>query len=309
MTKYLVFGHKNPDTDAISAAIAMSYFLEKLGEEAEPVALGEVNDETAFALNYFNVEAPRVIQTVANETNRVALVDHNEPLQSVDDLADVQVDYVVDHHRIAGFETAQPLFYRAEPIGSTSTILYKLFNEYDFDIPQSIAGLMLSAIISDTLLFKSPTCTNQDKDAAHELAKLADVTIEEYGLELLKSGTNLSSKTETELINFDAKNFDMAGKKVRIGQINVIGFDEILARKAALLDQLQKEATENTYDLSLLVITDVLESTSIGLAVGAEVAKVETAFNQTIQDDQIELAGVVSRKKQVVPQITAAFEN
>ncbi len=309
MTKYLVFGHKNPDTDAVSAAIAMSYFLEKLGEEAEPVALGEMNDETSFALNYFNVNTPRIITSVANETEKVALVDHNEPIQSVDDIADVQIDYVVDHHRISGFETAQPLFYRAEPIGSTSTILYKMFNEYDFDIPQSIAGLMLSAIISDTLLFKSPTCTNQDKSAAYELAKMADVSIDEYGLELLKSGTNLAGKTETELINSDAKNFEMNGRQVRISQINVIGFEDMLERKNAILGQMNKELAENNYDLSLLVITDILESTSIGFVAGTEDVFVEKAFNQSIVNKQIELEGVVSRKKQVVPQITEAFEN
>ena len=309
MTKYLVFGHKNPDTDAVSAAIAMSYFLEKLGEEAEPVALGEMNDETSFALNYFNVNTPRIITSVANETEKVALVDHNEPIQSVDDIADVQIDYVVDHHRISGFETAQPLFYRAEPIGSTSTILYKMFNEYDFDIPQSIAGLMLSAIISDTLLFKSPTCTNQDKSAAYELAKMADVSIDEYGLELLKSGTKLAGKTETELINSDAKNFEMNGRQVRIGQINVIGFEDMLERKDAILGQMNKELAENNYDLSLFVITDVLESTSIGFVAGTEDMFVEKAFNQSIVNKQIELKGVVSRKKQVVPQITEAFEN
>lgn len=308
MTKYLVFGHKNPDTDAISAAIAMSYFLEKLGEEAEPVALGPVNDETAFALKAFNCEAPRVVSQVSNEVSHVALVDHNEPQQSVDDLGQVQVDYVVDHHRIQGFETAQPLFYRAEPIGSTSSILFKLFQEHDFDIPQAIAGLMLSAIISDTLLFKSPTSTHQDKDIAVELAKIADVDLEDYGMELLKSGTNLDSKSEADLVNGDAKNFNMAGRNVRISQVNVVGFDDILTRKQALLDQMQTDLQMNHYDLSLLVITDILESTSIGLVQGKDLEFVEQAFASQISDQALSLPGVVSRKKQVVPQLTQAFE-
>ena len=126
MSKYLVFGHKNPDTDAIGSAIAYAYLLNHQGVEAEAVALGDPNAETAYALNQFGLEAPRVVTTVANEVDQVALVDHNEPLQSADDIADVQVDYVVDHHRISGFETAQPLYYRCEPIGCTCSILYKL---------------------------------------------------------------------------------------------------------------------------------------------------------------------------------------
>ena len=308
MTKYLVFGHKNPDTDAISAAIAMSYFLEKNGEEAEPVALGPVNDETKFALEYFNCNPLRVISKIDGQVEKVALVDHNEPLQSVEDLSQVQVDYVVDHHRISGFETAQPLFYRAEPIGSTSTILYKMFKEADIDIPQSIAGLMLSAIISDTLLFKSPTSTQQDKDAAIDLAKIADVKLEEYGLKLLKSGTNILNKSETELLNSDAKNFEMGGRQVRIGQVNVVDFDDILNRKEALLAQMNQELAENNYDLSLLVITDILESHSICLVQGTEDKYVEQAFNGNITDHMIDLPGVVSRKKQVVPNLTDAFD-
>lgn len=305
MSKYLVFGHKNPDTDTIASAIAMSFFLERQGYEAEPVALGNPNEETEFALNYFNVEAPRVVTTVANEVEHVALVDHNEPQQSVDDLAEVTVDYVVDHHRIAGFETAQPLYYRAEPIGCTATILLKMFKENDFDIPKSIAGLMLSAIISDTLLFKSPTCTSQDESAARELAKLAEVDLEEFGLELLKAGTNLSTKSIDELLTLDAKSFDMNGKNVRIAQVNAIGFDEMQAKKAELL----KAMDASEYDLFVLIVTDILESNSFGLVSGEDFAKVEEAFGTKVTDNEILLPGVVSRKKQVVPQLTAAYEN
>lgn len=308
MTKYLVFGHKNPDTDTIASAIAMSYFLEKQGEEAEPVALGEINEETAFALNHFNVSVPRLVKTVANEVKNVALVDHNEPIQSVDDLSEVTVDYVVDHHRINAFETAQPLYYRAEPIGCTATILYKMFVEHDYDIPKSIAGLMLSAIISDTLLFKSPTTTNQDENIAHELAKIADVNLDVYGMDLLKSGTDLSSKTESELLNSDAKNFDMNGKQVRIGQVNVVDFADILTRKDALLKQMKEEFdASGQLELSILIVTDILESNSIGFVIGNDVEVVEKTFKKPLVENQLDLPGIVSRKKQVVPQLTDSF--
>lgn len=309
MSKYLVFGHQNPDTDAIASAIAFSFYLEKIGNEAEPVALGTPNDETRFALNYFNVEEPRVVKTVANEVEHVALVDHNEATQSVEDLTEVEVDYVIDHHRIANFETANPLFYRAEPIGSTASVIYKLFSENSIDIPKAIAGLMLSAIISDTLLFKSPTSTSQDKQIAKELAKIADVNIDQYGLELLKAGTNLSDKTAVELVETDTKTFDMNNKTVRIGQINAIGFDEMLSRKEELLEAMSVEKTANQYDLYVLLITDILESDSIAFVLGEHFTPVEKAFKQPIVENSINLPGVVSRKKQIVPQLTEAFSN
>lgn len=308
MSKYLVFGHKNPDTDTISSAIAFSFFLEKIGHQAEAVALGEPNEETAYALNYFNVEAPRVVTTVANEVEAVALVDHNEATQSVDDLQDVRVDYVVDHHRIANFETSEPLFYRAEAIGSTASVLYKIFREHNIDIPKAIAGLMLSAIISDTLLFKSPTSTKQDKEIAYELAKISEVNIESYGFEMLKAGTNLSDKTAEELINGDAKNFDMNNHMVRIGQINSVGFDEILARKEELMAAMQTEVNVNNYSLFIVCATDILDNNSMAYVIGDHQSAVEKAFKQPIIDGQVNLPGIMSRKKQVVPPLTEAFE-
>lgn len=307
MSKYLVFGHQNPDTDAIAAAIAFSYYLERKGHEAEPVALGTPNAETAYALEHFSLEAPRVVETVANETDRVALVDHNEPQQSVSDLEEVTVDYVIDHHRISGFNTANPLFYRAEPIGSTCSVIYKMFKEQDIDIPQAIAGIMLSAIISDTLLLKSPTCTQDDKDIAEDLSKMANVNFESYGIGMLKASADISKKTDAELVNSDAKGFVLNGHQVRIGQVNVIGFEDVLERKEGLLQVLNEDVANKDLDLFLLVLTDILENTSIGLVAGNNDAMVTKAFNADVIDAQVDLPGVVSRKKQVVPQLTDAY--
>lgn len=307
MTKYLVFGHKNPDTDTIASAIAMAHFLNAQGHQAEAVALGEPNEETQFALATFATSVPRVITTAVNEGANIALVDHNETSQSVDDLAELTVDYVIDHHRI-GFESAQPLYYRCEPIGCTATVLYKMYQEKGMNIPENIAGLMLSAIISDSLLFKSPTCTAEDVEAAKALAKIANVELEAYGLELLKAGTNLATKSDTQLLHIDAKNFDMNGRNVRIAQVNAIGFDELLARKESLLAALTQELEANAYDLSLLIVTDVLESDSFALVAGQDFTAVEKAFEQEVVEHQLALPGVVSRKKQVVPQLTQAYQ-
>lgn len=308
MSKILVFGHKSPDTDAIGSAIALAYFLNQRGEEAEAVALGEPNDETSYALNYFGFEAPRVVKTVANETDSVALVDHNEATQSVDDIDQVSIKMVVDHHRIANFQTADPLYYRGEPLGAAATVVYKMYNEYGIDIPKNIAGLMLSGIISDSLLFKSPTCTDFDIEVAHKLAEIAEVDANEYGLNMLKAGTNVAAKSATDILNDDAKTFEMGEAKVRIGQVNVVDVDDVLSRKEEVLEAIDQEMADNGYDLFVLLVTNILESDTVGLIQGKSTREVEIAFNGVVKENAIDLPGVVSRKKQVVPQLTEAFK-
>ena len=307
MSKILVFGHQNPDTDAIGAAIAFAALQKELGKDVEAVALGTPNEETQFALDTFKLSAPRVIETAANETDEVMLVDHNESQQSVADLKDVTVLAVVDHHRIANFETANPLYYRAEPVGCTSTIIFKLYKEHHIEVAKPIAGMMLSAIISDTLLFKSPTCTEEDKAAAKELAAIAGVDLEVYGLAMLKAGTNLSTKTASELLDLDAKSFPMGDKNVRIAQVNTVDLKEVFDRQAELESAMEAMMQTNNYDLFLLVATDILDSNSELLVVGTPIAPVEAAFNVTLKDHRAFLPGVVSRKKQIVPQLTAQF--
>ena len=307
MSKVLVFGHQNPDTDAITSAISFAYLQTQLGVNAEAVALGEVNEETSYALNYFNTTAPRVIETASTETNQVMLVDHNEAQQSVSDIKELEVLAVVDHHRIANFETANPLYYRAEPVGCTNTIILKLYKEHGIQIPKEIAGLMLSAIVSDSLLFKSPTCTEEDVKAAKELAEIAEVDVNVYGLEMLKAGTNLSDKSALQLINGDAKTFPMGDKSLRIGQVNTVDVNDVLSRQEELELAMAKENSENGFDMFVLVITNILDSNSVALVVGEPKEKVEAAFDVTLENNQAFLEGVVSRKKQVVPQLTKAF--
>lgn len=308
MSKILVFGHQNPDTDAIGAAIAFANLQKELGKDAEAVALGEPNEETAFALNHFGLTAPRVVETVANEVEQVMLVDHNEFQQSAADIEKVEILAVVDHHRIANFQTANPLYYRAEPVGCTSTIILKLYKENNVEVPKNIAGMMLSAIVSDTLLFKSPTCTQEDVQAAKELAEIAGVDLEGYGLEMLKAGTNLGTKSASELIDLDAKSFPMGGSNLRIAQVNTVDLAEVFARQAELESAMQEANAANGYDLFVLVVTNILDSDSEILIVGEPKENVEKAFNVTLDNNRALLKGVVSRKKQVVPQLTAAFE-
>lgn len=308
MAKELVFGHQSPDTDAICAAIEYAYLQNKLGYDVEAVALGTPNEETKFVLDYFGQEAPRVITEASSEVDSVMLVDHNEPQQSVSDIDKLTVTHVVDHHRIADFNTEKPVFYRAEPVGCVSTVLFEMFNEKNVEIPEKLAGLMLSAIISDTLLLKSPTTTDVDKNAVAELAKIAKVDAEEYGIKMLKAGTNVDARSDKDLIDGDAKSFTMGGKAVRIDQINTVDLNDVLKRKEDLLKAMEEEAKAEGYDLFLVIATNVLDSNSEAIVYGEPKDAVEKAFNQKVSEDTIALPGVVSRKKQVVPQLTDVLD-
>lgn len=308
MSKVLVFGHKNPDTDTITSALVYAYLKKQLGVDAEAVRLGELNNETAYALEKFGFEAPRLVEKVAGEAAQVILVDHNERQQSADDIAEVQVTEVIDHHRIANFETADPLYYRAEPVGCTATILNKIFKENDVEIPANYAGLMLSAIISDTLLFKSPTCTEQDVKAANELAAIADVDAAEYGLAMLKAGADLSDKSLEDLLSLDAKEFSMGDHRVVIAQVNAVDVNDVLNRQEDLEILLNNTVTEKGLDLFFFVVTDIINNDSVAVAIGAQAEKAYAAFNVAADNNRALLKGVVSRKKQIVPALTDALK-
>ena len=306
MSTVLVFGHKNPDTDTITSALAYAELKKKLGMDAEAVRLGEVNGETQYALDHFRVKAPRLIESVKGKAEEVILVDHNEFQQSADGIEDVRILEVIDHHRIANFQTADPLYYRAEPVGCTATILLKLYKEHGVEIAADMAGLMLSAIISDSLLFKSPTCTDEDIKAAKELAEIAGVDAETYGLEMLKAGADLSQKTIEELISLDAKEFAMGDYRVEIAQVNTVDANDVLNRKAEVEAAIANTVAAKNLDLFVFAITNILTNDSEAIVVGPKPELFEQAFNVTLQKGLATLPGVVSRKKQIVPFLTEA---
>ncbi|HEL2204103.1 TPA: manganese-dependent inorganic pyrophosphatase [Streptococcus suis] len=309
MSKFLVFGHQNPDTDAIASSYGWAYLeREVFGRDAEAVALGTPNEETAFALDYFGVTAPRVVESAKAEgVGQVILTDHNEFQQSIADIKDVEVAAVIDHHRVANFETANPLYMRLEPVGSASSIVYRAFKENGVTPPKEVAGLLLSGLISDTLLLKSPTTHATDPQVAAELAEIAGVNLEEYGLALLKAGTNLASKSAEELIDIDAKTFGLNGNDVRVAQVNTVDIAEVLERQAEIEAAMTAASVANGYSDFVLMITDIVNSNSEILALGSNMDKVEAAFNFKLENNHAFLAGAVSRKKQVVPQLTDAF--
>lgn len=300
MEEMLVFGHKSPDTDTICSSLVMADFQKKLGKNVKAVRLGEPNKETRFALNYFGFEAPELIEKV-EDGQEVILVDHNEFSQSADGIENAKIRMVVDHHRICDFLTAEPLYYRAEPVGCTNTILLKMYKEYGFEIDKKIAGIMLSAIISDTLLLKSPTKTDEDEKAVEELAKIAGVDYKEYGLEMLKAGTDLSDYSAEELIGLDCKKCELKDKKAKVAQVNTADIPEMMKRKAEFEAAISKDIESNGLDLFVFAITDIINSNSQAIVLGKETQIFEKGFNTKLEDNTAFLPGVVSRKKQILP--------
>lgn len=238
----------------------------------------------------------------------VILVDHNEFQQSVDNIKDVKITEVIDHHRIANFETNDPLLFRAEPVGCTATILNKIYKENDIEVNEKNAILLLSAIISDTLLFKSPTCTEEDIKAAKDLAKIANIDLDTYGLDMLKAGTDLSDKSIAELLAMDSKEFMMGPSKVEIAQVNAVDLEEIYEKQADLEKEIEKIIEDKKLDLFLLVVTDIINSNSEVLALGKASRNVEDAFSVQLAGNRALLEGVVSRKKQIVTNLGATFQ-
>ncbi len=298
--KTLIFGHKNPDTDTICSSIVMEDFEKKSGNKnCKAVRLGKVNKETKYVLNYLGMEETPCIEDVEDGTN-VILVDHNEATQSVDNIQNAKILKVIDHHTI-NFKAPYLLYYRTEPVGCTATVLYHLYTENNFEIEKNIAVLMLSAIISDTLLFKSPTCTPEDEKVARELAKIAEIDIETYGLEMLKAGTDLDDFSEEELINLDAKKFTSGDLNYIIAQVNTVSIDDVLKKKEKLEEEIKSVIERNGLDLFVFAITDILNSNSQIIALGDRVDIIEKTCK--LENNTAFLEGVVSRKKQLVPMV------
>lgn len=238
---------------------------------------------------------------------KVILVDHNERGQSIPGVEEADILEIVDHHRVADIQTVGPLLFRGEPLGSTATIVTKIFDELDVEMPSHIAGLLLGAVVSDTLLFKSPTCTPVDTKIAKKLAEIAGVDIQKFAMEMFKAGTSLVGKTVDEIFNQDFKKFSFDNLQVGVAQVNSMDIEGFLPYKKDMLDYMNKFAEDNNLEFTLLLLTDIINANSEIFVGGPRPELVEKAFNVQLTECQGTLAGVISRKKQVVPAITAVM--
>ena len=310
----LVFGHKNPDTDSICSAVSLAYLKNKLGQNAKAYALGEVRKEAKYVLDYFKVDAPTVLTSISNICNddkdlvlegkpQVVLVDHNEYGQSIDGLADADLVEIVDHHKLGGMATDTPLSMRLMPVGCTCTIITQMYKENNVEIPYEIAGLLMSAILSDTLIFKSPTTTEMDKLAVEELNKIVNVDVEKYAMDMFKAGTSLDGFSVEEIVHMDFKPFDMSGKNVGIGQVFTLDIDAVLNKQ----DEFLTYINSTDFDILVLAVTDIIKEGSYLIYKGSD-KLISDAFNVDASQG-VFVEGAVSRKKQLVPFLTEAVKN
>lgn len=303
-----VVGHKSPDTDSVAAAISYANLKNQLDlpDVYIPAAAGKINNETTYVLEHFSVPAPEVVTDAIGK--KIILVDHNEVGQAVDNINDAELMEVVDHHKIGDIHTGSPIFFHNEPVGSTATIISAMYDQYNVPITKEIAGVMMSAILSDTVLFKSPTCTDKDKEQVEKLAKICGEDYKEYGIAMLTAKSDVSSKTARDIVKGDYKHFNFGGTKAGVGQIEVMDLSVLDDKRQAILDDMEAVRKEEGLDFVLIMLTDVMKEASDLLFVGTPAEKFEKAFEGKMKNDSIYKEGILSRKKQVVPPLEAAFK-
>ena len=270
-------------------------------------------EETNFR-NYPVLENGRIVglvsrdRLVVSEPVRVILVDHNERNQAVEGIEDAKIVEIIDHHRFGGISTSEPIYTHAEPVGCTATIVSNMHWQNDIDIPTSIAGLLLSAIISDTVLFKSPTCTPADKKAAERLAEIANVNLNTYGLDMLKAGSSVGNMTPMEIVRNDLKEFTIGTYRVIVSQTSVMGTKEIMEKEDELIAAMKSICESEGFDMSLVMITDILEEATYLLFTGSPRTLIGEAFRKDTSGTHLYLPGVMSRKKQIIPPLSEAVK-
>jgi manganese-dependent inorganic pyrophosphatase len=301
-----IFGHTTPDSDSIVGAISLSYLKNQLGEDCIPTRQGEINPETAFILEKFGYQAPELKTSYAGES--VYLIDFMESSQSPKDINEATILGIVDHHKLGDLKTNAPLEMWVRPVGCSNTIVKQMFDYYNIEVPKELAGMMMCAILSDTVIFKSPTCTKEDTKACKELAEIAG--IEDYkalGMEMFIVKSDVLNATKRELVLRDFKDFNMNGNKIGVGQLEVVDLSVFDNMKDELFNAMAELKAEESRHSVLLLLTDIMQEGSQLLVLSDDNSKIEKAFNVTLEDNQVWLPKVMSRKKQIIPFLEEQF--
>ena len=305
MPMYVV-GHKIPDSDSICGAIALAYLKNQIDEPSIATRLGALSPETQFILERFGIEAPALKESYAGEN--VFIVDHSELTQAPDDINEATIVGIVDHHKLGDLTTSTPLECWIRPVGCSNTVIKMMYDFHGITIPPNIAGIMLCAILSDTVIFKSPTCTTADIRCVEDLAKIAKIEdVNQLGMEMFNIKSAVTGTPVRELVMRDYKNFKMNEHLIGIGQLEVVDlsvFNDIKEELEADIALLKKEGEHHSV---ILLLTDIMKEGSELLVVSDDINLIEKAYGQKCKNGRMWLDGVLSRKKQIIPQLQSVF--
>jgi manganese-dependent inorganic pyrophosphatase len=303
----LVLGHKSPDTDSTGSPLIWAWYLSEVrGTPARPVLLGEPNTEAAFVLSRWNLPKPEIVSDIAPGT-AVVIVDTNNPAELPTSIADADIRAIIDHHKlVGGIETKEPIEITIRPLACTATIMHDLIGEDMARMPEALKCAMLSCILSDTLEFRSPTTTPHDREVAEGLARELGISIPDYAAELFAAKSDVSRFSDAELLRMDSKEYEVSGHQLRVSVLETTAPKVILDRKASLMASMPAVAKEDGANEVLLFVVDILREEATLLVPNDTVRKIaEKSFGVTVAGDSIVLPGVVSRKKQIMPVLTA----
>ena len=301
----LVFGHKSPDTDSTGSPILWSWYLNEVkGEQTEPVLLGEPNTEATFMLENWDLPKPRILEDLPAETP-VVIVDTNNPAELPANINDTDIRAIIDHHKlVGGLETKGPIDITVRPLACTATIMVDLMGEDAAKMPDAIKGAALTCILSDTLEFRSPTTTPHDREVAERLAAELELDISAYAADMFAAKSDVSSFSDAELIRMDSKEYEVDGTKFRVSVLETTAPGVVLDRKASLAGSMVDVAKEDGVDQVLLFVVDILNEEATLLVPNDLVKTVaEKSFGATVDGDAVVLPGIMSRKKQIIPNL------
>ncbi|MFG6516016.1 manganese-dependent inorganic pyrophosphatase [Sulfitobacter sp. 1A13496] len=301
----LVFGHKSPDTDSTGSPIVWAWYLNEIkGIPAKPVLLGEPNTEALFVLDKWDLEKPEILTELEADT-KVVIVDTNNPAELPDNINDADITGIIDHHRlVAGLETRGPIEINIQPLACTATIMYKMIGKDWAQAPRGVKAAALSCILSDTLEFRSPTTTQEDRAIAHDIAQDLGVDITDYATEMFAAKSDVSAFSEAELLRMDSKGFDLDGTSLRVSVLETTSPAPLLERKDALMAEMPKVAEADGAAQVLLFIVDILKEEATLLVPNDMVKHIaEQSFGAEVSGDTVVLPGVMSRKKQIIPNL------
>lgn len=309
--KIYIIGHKSPDLDSVAAAISYANFKNKQKNASTyiPAIAGDINQVTKFVLNKFNLEAPEILKDASGK--KIILVDHNEFSQALEGIGEAEIVEILDHHKL-NFKYDLPIAVNIKPWGSSCSILTQMYLDNNIEINKNLAGLMMSAILDDTVITKSPTCIDKDKELIKKLAVLSGISDwKEYGLEMFKIKSSVKDFTDMEIIKNDFKDFEFKAGKFGIGQVETVDLSEFDAREKALSETMKKMRAKEKYHSVILVFTDIINEDSRFLIVSDDKEKIAKALGGELKNSEAytsRIPGIMSRKKQVVPLISKIFD-